>query len=222
MGLFDIFTGDAAKKAAEENTGRLNSLNTLGTNILNTGQTNALGALDSAAGAFQPLSDLAGQYGTGTTMYLNALGLNGQTGNDAARAAFQTSPGYQFNLDQGLEAINRRRAVGGMLNSGNADVDAQKFGAGLASSEWTPWLSALSGLNSNALAATGAAATGVAGANTNKANVFGNVANSLVDLNKYTTNGINSQATQAANAETAGSGNIWNLGMNLAKLGAGL
>ena len=35
------------------------------------------------------------------------------------------------------------------------------------------------------------------------------------------TNGINSQNTQAANAEMAGSGNLMNFGLNLAKLGTG-
>jgi hypothetical protein len=154
-------------------------------------------------------------------MYLNSLGLNGQAGNDAATAAFQAGPGYQFQLNQGLDAINRRRAAGGMLNSGNADIDAITFGQGLANNAFGGWQGNLAGLNTNALAATGAAATGIAGADTNKANVFGNTANSLVDLGKTTTNGINSQATQSANAQMAGSGNLWNLGLNVAKLATG-
>jgi hypothetical protein len=222
LGLFDIFTGDAASEAADKNRANLSSLLTKGTDLFGQGYGTATGALNNALGAYQPLSDLAGQYGAGTTMYLNALGLNGQAGSDTARAAFQTSPGYQFNLGQGLEAINRRRAAGGMLNSGNADVDAQRFGAGLASSEWNPWLSNLSGLNSNALAATGAAAAGQAGIYGGQANLAQQNAGNLVGLNKYTTEGINNQNTQQANAETAASGNIFNFGMNLAKLGAGL
>lgn len=221
MSLFDIFTGDAAKKAAEENRQNLSGLLTKGTDLYGQGYTTANTALGDALGGFNSLSDLAGQYGQGTTMYLNALGLNGQAGSDAARAAFQTSPGYQFNLDQGLEAINRRRAGTGMLNSGNSDVDAQRFGAGLASSEWNPWISNLSGLNSNALAATGAAATGKAGVLGSQANLAQQNAGNLVGLNTTVTNGINGQNTQQANAETAASGNIFNFGMNLAKLGTG-
>jgi hypothetical protein len=222
MGLFDIFTGDSASKAAEENRGNLSSLLTKGTDIYGQGYNTANTALNNALGGYQSLSDLAGQYGQGTQMYLNALGLNGQAGSDAARASFQTSPGYQFNLDQGLEAINRRRAAGGMFNSGNADVDAQRFGAGLASSEWNPWLSNLSGLNSNALTATNAAAAGQAGIYGSQANLAQQNAGNLVGLNTTVTNGINSQNTQEANAKTAASGNIFNFGMNLAKLGAGL
>jgi hypothetical protein len=222
MGLFDIFTGDAAKKAAAENRDNLSSLLTKGTDIYGQGYNTASGALNNALSGYQPLSDLAGQYGAGTTMYLNALGLNGQAGNDAATAAFQTSPGYQFNLDQGLEAINRRRAAGGMLNSGNADADAIKYGSGLASGEYNNWLNNLSGLNSNALAATNAAAAGKAGIYGSLANLGQQNAGNLVGLNTTVTNGINNQNTQQANAETAASGNIFNFGMNLAKLGAGL
>lgn len=56
------------------------------------------------------------------------------TGDGASQsAALAQTPGYQFSMDQGLQALNRRRAAGGMLNSGNADADAISFGSGLAS-----------------------------------------------------------------------------------------
>lgn len=54
-------------------------------------------------------------------------------GGEAANTALQGTAGYQFALDQGLNALNRRRAAGGMMNSGNADADAMRFGQGLAS-----------------------------------------------------------------------------------------
>jgi len=222
MGLFDIFTGDAAKKAAEENSGRLTSLNSLGTDLYGTAYRGAKGNLTSALGEYQPLADLAWQQGRGSQLYLDALGVNGADGTARAQSAFTTSPGYQFNLDQGLAALNRRRAAGGMLNSGNADADAIKFGSGLASGEYNNWLNNLSGLNTNAINATGAVAAGKAGVYGNLANLDQLNANNLVGLNKYTTEGLNSQTTQKANAETAASGNIFNFGMNLAKLGAGL
>jgi hypothetical protein len=44
-------------------------------------------------------------------------------------------------------------------------------------------------------------------------------ASNLAGLGTTTTNGITNQNTQAANAELAGSGNLWGLGLNLAKLG---
>lgn len=41
-------------------------------------------------------------------------------------------PGYQFQLDQGTQALNRSAAAGGMLDSGAALKAAQQFGQGLA------------------------------------------------------------------------------------------
>jgi hypothetical protein len=100
---------------------------------------------------------------------------------------------YTFNLDQGLEAINRRRNAGGMLASGNADRDAQEYGAGLASRESGAWLDRLAGFINPELAATQGAATGVAGvagqqanlvntAGINSANIAGQTGRSLADL----------------------------------------
>lgn len=220
MGLFDIFTGDAADKAAEQNRANLNGLLTTGTNIYGKGYDTASGALGNALGAYQPLSGLASKYGEGTDMYLNALGLNGAGGNAAATAAFQQSPGYQTTLNAGLDAINRRRAAAGMLNSGNADQDATTFASNLANQGYQNWLSGLSGLNRNALVATGAAASGQAGIFGSQAKLAQQNAGNLVNLNSLVTNGINSQNTQQANADTAASGNIFDFGMNLAKLGA--
>lgn len=216
MGIFDIFTGDPAKEAAEKsrayltqvgNTGRtdigegydisLEALNkgygagrgslTGGYNTargdvgsgadaalgaINSGTSGAMGYLDSARSAFTPLSDLAGKYGGGTSLYLDALGVNGAEGNTRATEAFTPSLAYNFNMDQGLEAINRRRNAGGMLASGNADRDAQEYGAGLASREQAAWLDRLGGLINPELQATSGAATGTAGVDVNAANLL--------------------------------------------------
>src|SRR3954462_542190 len=83
------------------------NLLTSGTNTANTGLTNQLGALGQAGQAYAPLSALASKYGGGTDMYLNSLGVNGAAGNQAAVNAFQAGPGYDFTLNQGLDAINR-------------------------------------------------------------------------------------------------------------------
>lgn len=121
------------------------------------------GYLEAAKGAYTPLSQLGTKYGGATSMALNALGVNGTQGQNDARSAFSAGPGYEFNRDQGLEAINRRRAAGGMLDSGNADRDAQTYGAGLASQEYDKWLNNLLGFTNPELSATSGAATGVAG-----------------------------------------------------------
>lgn len=153
---------------------------------LDAGNTAALGRLDNAAGVYAPLS---AKYGAGTDLYLNSLGVNGAAGNGAALSAFQAGPGYGFQLDQGLDAINRRRNAAGMLNSGNADRDAQVYGQGLANQEYGNWQNRLAGLVSPELAA----AQGQAGIDTTaaglinsggvaKAGVAGAAGNSLADI----------------------------------------
>jgi hypothetical protein len=78
-------------------------------------------------------------------------------------------------------------------------------------------LSNLQGYVSPELQAT----SGQAGAIANEAPIYTGTAGSIASLGTNTTNGVTNQNTQAANADMAGSGNIWNLGMGLAKLGVG-
>lgn len=178
---------------------------------LRGGSGQAMGYLDAAKGAYSPLSALAGKYGAGTDTYMDALGLRGAEGNARASAAFTPSMAYNFNLDQGLEAINRHRAQGGMLNSGNADRDAQEYGAGLASREQGSWMDRLAGLINPEMAATSAAATGVAGLGRDQATLANSTGvaeaglssqrgSMLADLaNKYGTNEATSYMTEGKN-----------------------
>ncbi len=77
-------------------------------------------------------------------MLADRLGTSGNTG--AAGYGDLTSrfdpgdltqdPGYQFQLQQGQEALNRANAASGNLNSGAALKAAQQFGTGLADSTY--------------------------------------------------------------------------------------
>lgn len=87
---------------------------------------------------------------------------------------FQASPSYQFNLDQGMQAINKAAAARGNYYAPQTLQDVAKFSQGLASNEY---LNAYNMFNQNqanqwnrefALAGTGqnaAAQTGAFGAN---------------------------------------------------------
>lgn len=221
MGLLDIFTGGSAKDAAAENIARLDAYKKEGMDFLNAGLKGALGSLDTAKTYFQPLSDLATKYGAGTSLYLDSLGVNGAQGNANAVNAFQAGPGYDFALNTGLDALDRRAASRGMLASGNNTLDTLGFAQGLANQEYGNWQNRLAGLVSPELSATGATASGLSGLEAGKAPIYMNDANARVGLAGNVVGGINNQNTQAANAEMAGSGNLWNLGLNLARLGTG-
>lgn len=253
-GGFDTATG-AVGQGADQSLG-----------YLDQGLRDALARSGGAGAGFESLAGLGKKYGAGTDLYMDALGINGAEGNTRATSAFQPSMGYNFNLDQGLEAINRRRNAGGMLASGNADRDAQVFGAGLASQEQNNWLNRLQGLVSPELQATQGAAQGNAGLAASDANmiygagqgkaqiassrgsmladlasrygqgVAGNEANQGQTLAGLATGRAGQQVGLATNlapgytatygneaaAQMAGSANMWNFGLNAAKLAMGL
>ena len=187
------------------------NLLTSGTNTANAGLTNQLGALGNAGAAYAPLSALAQKYGGGTDMYLNSLGVNGAAGNQAAVDAFQAGPGYQFQMQQGVDAIDRSRANSGMLNSGNTDLDAIKYGQGLANQAYGGWQTNLAGLISPELSATTGAATGQAGVDTNMANAYGANTAALLGLQQGVAQGQGGVNTALAGNQTA-------LGNSLASL----
>lgn len=213
--ITDIFTGRPAKEAAAKNTALLQQNQTAGTATLQGGQDNALASLTTAGGYYQPLAD---KYGGATSLGLDALGVNGPQGNTRATDAFKAGPGYQYAVDQSLDAINRKAAAGGGPTPGGNTLAALSDRAGnMANQEYGSWLDRLNGYVSPELAAT----SGMAGAEAAKAPVYTGTASNIASLGTNTTNGITGQNTQAANAELAGSGNLWGLGLNLAKLGVG-
>ena len=76
----------------------------------------------------------AGQ-GAQTTL-ADALGLNGQAGNAAATAAFQSGPGYQYQVQQALNGVLRNASATGALGSGNTLAALQNTGNNLANQNW--------------------------------------------------------------------------------------
>lgn len=215
MGIFDIFTGDSAREAADQNAALLRQNQTSGTATLQQGQADSLASLDRAGGMYAPLS---AKYGAGTGLYLDSLGVNGPQGNARATGAFQAGPGYQYAVDQSLDGVARKAAALGMGGpQGNTLAALSDRAGNMANQEYGNWQSRLGGLVAPEFQAT----AGQAGAEAGKVPVYGNTANSIAGLGTATTNGINNQNTQAANAETQGSGNLWGLGLNLARLGVG-
>jgi hypothetical protein len=111
----------------------------------------------------------------------NTYGLNGSSNPGAvgteqpegAYGGFFTSPGYQFRMSEGLKAIDRGAAARGQLGSGATIKAEQRYGEGLAASEYdayTSRLAQLAGLGQSATAGTAAAG----------ANASGNISNALI------------------------------------------
>src|SRR4051812_3973337 len=175
-GFFDtLFGGGAEREAAARNRALTSQYGTDAQGYLKTGYDTGVGNINSAIGAYQPLSDLATNYNRGGSMYLDALGVNGPEGNTRATGAFQNNPGYQGAVTAGLDILNRRRAGQGMAASGNADIDALTFGQNLQNQQYGDWMTRLAGAGNTGVGLANNVAQG-------QATGYGNLANLA---NKY-------------------------------------
>src|SRR3954464_15613016 len=137
-GFFDtLFGGGAEKEAAEKNRAQLGTYNTDAMGYLKEGYDTGTGYLNKAVGAYSPLADIGAKYGRAGDTYLDALGVNGPEGTTRAQSQFQAAPGYQYQVGQATDAIDRRRAIAGMYSSGNADLDTNNAVQGLANQGYT-------------------------------------------------------------------------------------
>lgn len=170
------------------------------------------------AGALQPFQTNFNTAQGGQTAYANATGANGPVGSAAARANFQTDPGYQFRLQQGDENILRNAARTGSVNSGATNIDLQNFGQGQANQGWQQYIQNLQPF----IGAAGGAASGIAGVSAGLGNQLAANFGQQGSAAYGTEAGIGNAQAQADLAKNAGVGNAINLGMNVAKLAPGI
>jgi hypothetical protein len=144
----------------------------------------------AAAQQRQDLMPWATTGGLANTASTDLLGLNGPDAATAAMANYQTSPGYQWQLGQGLRAVDAGAAAKGMLRSGATLKAEQTFGQGLANTDFGQYynrLFDLSQLGEKAAAGQGAgalqaghdiAATDIAAGGA-QASIYGNTAKGI-------------------------------------------
>lgn len=201
MGLFDLFSNDSAEKARDlANAGATKGYGDL-SDLYGKGRD----AITSNYGAAGDLyKNLITSYAPGAQAYGDAAGANGADGYARAKTNFQTDPGYGFQMDQGLQALQRTHAAAGNLNSGNADADTLKYATGLADQSYGNYVSRLSPY----LSGTAAATAGAAGVAQNE----GNALNS-----SYMGQGgaANTTATTIGNNDAGAELNNYKVGANL-------
>lgn len=150
----------------------------------------------------QTRADLAPQRAVGETALYSLADLYGiprpsPSGGLTPAGGFNTTPGYQFRLGEGIKALDRSAAARGTLRSGGQMKAVQRFGEGLASDEFNNYRSGIQNLAgygagaantqssaNNALAA-GLSNAAIAGGQarisgyTNTANQIGNAASQI-------------------------------------------
>ena len=190
---------------------------------LNAGYGQASGLYDQGrnaaqtnySAALQPFQTLFTQSQNGSNAYADATGANGPAGNARATTNFQANPGYQFQLDQGLKAIDRGAASKGLVNSGNLLTSEQNYGTGLANQSYQQYVQNLSPY----LQQGTAAATGIAGVDTGLGGLLNTSYGNQGNLAYNTQAGVgNAQAAadiSNQNASNAFLGGVLNLGTKL-------
>lgn len=204
--LGGVVQGNAAQTAAQQQESKAAQAQALELQNQQAGinfQTNEWGGLQAAERPYQQLGS------TGAVDYTKLLSKGFQA---PTLAQAEATPGYQFNLQTGTQAIDEQAAATGNLNSGNTGVALQKFGQGLATTTYQQaYNNALNTYGTNLAAAGNAVNTGLT--STAQLGQYGQAAaNNLSNL--YLTGGqqqasqLNNQGAAAA-AGTMGQANAY-------------
>lgn len=145
---------------------------------------------------------------------------NGTAGAPAAGSAnysnFYNTPGYQFTLGQGEQAINRNAAAGGSLYSTNTMSSLNNYAQGQASTQYNNYvqqLMGLAGLGGSAVAGTAQAGTTAAGNISSLQQAAGGAqASGVLNSNAAITNALGSPGV---------SNLLSNVGANIGEAGSG-
>ena len=117
---------------------------------------------------FQPWRDMGMQ---GQQAYMSELGLGNAP---AGYKGFSETPGYQYNLNQGLDAAQSAAAARGGMLSGATLQSMQTVGNGLANNEYQTYMNRLQGVGTQGQAAAGNQATAAQNYGQNAINAAGN------------------------------------------------
>lgn len=127
---------DASEDAANAQVGASDRSVQLQREMFNQTQANLSPYMRSGGYALQDLEYLLGT-GMGRGDYISADPSKfGILSRPFSHTDFQASPGYQFNLQQGLDAINKQARKSGKAYAPATLQDVARYSQGLASNEW--------------------------------------------------------------------------------------
>ena len=170
-------------------------------------------------------ADLAPYRGAGDNAlaaYQYELGLGEKpTFGGTEYGGFTKTPGYDFRLQQGTDAVEASRAAGSGLMSGRTLRDLTQYGQDYASNEYNNYLTRLGGMSDTGLSAAQMAGAASQNAAAGISQAYGNAGNAqaagAIGVGNALTNGMNTGLgiyqyqqglTQPYSSGIAGSG-IW-------------
>lgn len=212
MGLFDLFSNDAAEEAAAQRKAGLQAGYDQLAGLYGQGRDAVSAGASKADSLYAGLGDYFGNtYGSGVAAYGDASGANGTAGLARAMDTFKNSGQYGtygFSLDQGLQALERARSASGNLRSGNTDTDAINFASGLAGKTYSDYLSGLQPY-------LGLDATGQTAATAGRANAALGEGSALNTSFQGQGTAANANMTGQGSADASATMNRYNVGSNI-------
>jgi hypothetical protein len=198
MGLFDLFSDKNEAKARDLQVQGYRTGESRAMDYLGQGMGALRGNYASALDEYAPYAQ-SGQ--AASSLYSDALGLNGSDGSGRAVSAFQSSPGYDYAVNQALQAVERRASAQGQLGSGQTTLDTLGAVHGLADQDYGSWLDRLNGQQTVGMNA----AAGRAGIDTGLGNAEYTYGTNRGDLAYNTETGIgNANADYEKNKDQTG------------------
>jgi len=142
-----IIGSNAANSAASAQRAAANQASQTEMSMFNTAQTDLQPWMQGGNNALASLQKMLGigPGGGGATsplLQMLGIGANGQSTGGINPTNFQGSPGYQYQLNQNMNAVTNSAAARGGLG-GNALKQLQSTGQGLANQDWSQYLSQL-------------------------------------------------------------------------------
>lgn len=206
---YDVLTGKAGADEASHAAGAARDR-------IGASKTEALGRLDPYSNfgkqAMTPLSALL--YGQS---YDPKTGAFSAISDEERMSQFQQSPGYEFRLNEGLKAVERRNAATGTLLGGNTQKELMNYGQNTASDEYGNYLNQLMGMLGVGQNADTNAANIISGAGQQmasydyaggmaKANQYNNLTNLLYSVAGSAVGGSGSTGGGASSGSGSGGG----------------
>lgn len=202
--LLGLNQGEPLIDAANKNNAIVTQYNTNANQFLDNAKNEAGGYYGTQGELTRPLSGAV-------SLYSDALGLNGADGSQRVNDAFQTSPGYEFTLNQGLDALARKASSMGSYQSGGTGQDFINYGTGLANQEYGNWMDRLAG-------GAGTYISGQTGALDNLANLATGIGTQKVGVAGDYASGLMAANNQAASGQQTNNQGVGNLGGSLFNL----
>ena len=112
--------------------------------------------------------------GAAITELSDLYGLGDEGAQSDAMDRFFTTPGYEFRLGEGINALEKSAAARGTLNSGRMGRELVRYGQGVASAEFGNYANRLSTIAGVGQTATGTTAQAGANAATNAGQFMAN------------------------------------------------